>query len=185
MPAWYSRLEHWFATHRIFATAPVAILLILLAEPTQVLLLLGSGIVLLGEMARIWSSGYIDKNRALATAGPYAHTRNPLYIANLLLLIGFCVMAGNPWVGLLALLTFAMIYRPVICEEARYMDELFGKAYRQWSAEVPLFLPRLTPCPNADGTFSWPLVVKHREHKNAAAFLLGIAIFCGIYYWRS
>jgi len=181
----YSKLEAWFASHRIVATAPVALLLIVLANPTPALLAIGGALVVLGEVGRMWSSGHIDKNRDLATAGPYAHTRNPLYVANLMLLLGFCVMSGNPWVAMLALLAFAMIYRPVIREEAEHMAKLFGESYRQWCTEVPLFFPRLTPAPNAAGTFSWPLIIKHREHKNAAAFLLGIAIFCAVYYWRS
>jgi len=180
---WYNRLETWFASHRIVATAPIAVLLLVMADPAPILLWIGGALVVLGEMARMWASGYIDKNRELATAGPYAHTRNPLYLANLLLLIGFCVMAGNLWISLLALLSFTMIYRPVIREEAQHMDKLFGESYRQWSAEAPLFFPRLTPCTNAIGSFSWALVIKHREHKNAAAFVLGIVIFCAIYYW--
>ncbi len=156
-----------------------------LADPNRVLLLTGGVLVILGEAGRMWSSGYIDKNRDLATAGPYAHTRNPLYVANLLLLIGFCIMSGNLWVAILALSAFAMIYRPVIREEAVYMDKLFGESYTQWSAQVPLFLPRLSPAPHAKGAFSWPLLIKHREHKNAAAFLLGMAVFYAIYHWRS
>jgi len=182
--AWYNKLEAWFASHRILATLPVAVLLILLANPTPVLLIVGGVIVVLGESGRIWSSGHIDKNAALATAGPYAHTRNPLYVANLLLLIGFCVMSGNLSIGILALLAFAMIYRPVIKEEAEHMDNIFGDSYRKWSTEVPLFFPRLTPAPHRNGNFSWALAIKHREHKNAAAFLLGIILFCALYFWR-
>jgi len=185
IPDWYSRLEAWFASHRIAATAPVALLLIVMADPAPALLILGGVLVVAGESGRMWSSGHIDKNRALATAGPYAYTRNPLYVANLLLLAGFCLMSGSLWVAVLALLAFALIYRPVIREEAGYMEELFGESYRRWSLDVPLFFPRLTPAPHAVGGFSWPLVIKHREHKNAAAFLLGIFIFCAIYYWRS
>ena len=181
---WYNRLEAWFASHRIVATAPIAILLIVFAEPTPLLLLAGGALVVLGEAGRMWSSGHIDKNRELATAGPYAHTRNPLYVANLLLLLGFCFMSGHLWVTVLALLAFAMIYRPVIREEAEHMDKLFGDAYRRWSKEVPLFFPRLMAAKNAVGSFSWPLVIQHREHKNAAAFLLGIVVFCLIYLWR-
>jgi len=181
---WYARLEAWFATHRIVATAPVAVLLIALARPTPALLAIGGALVILGEAMRIWASGHIDKNARLATAGPYAHTRNPLYVANLVLLIGFCVMSGNPWVTALALLAFAMIYRPVIREEAAHMDRLFGDEYRQWSAEVPLFFPRLTRAPHRQGSFSWHLVIKHREHRNALAFVAGIALFALIWYWR-
>jgi len=182
---WYAKVEAWFATHRILATAPVAILLLLLADPTPILLWLGGSLVLLGGVGRMWASGYIDKNADLATAGPYAHTRNPLYVANLILLIGFCVMSGNPWVGLLAMLAFTIIYRPVIRDEAAHMDKLFGDDYKHWSNKVPLFFPRLSSAPHAIGSFSWALIIKHREHRNAAAFLLGIAVFCIIYFWRN
>ena len=180
----YSKLEAWFSSHRIVATAPVAILLIVMARPTPALLIFGGILVLLGEAGRIWSSGHIDKNAELATAGPYAHTRNPLYVANLLLLLGFCVMSGVIWVGLLALLAFAMIYRPVIRDEAAHMVKLFGEDYQRWSAEVPLFFPRLTPAPQQRGSFSWALVIQHREHRNAATFIPGILLFVLIYYWR-
>jgi len=184
VPAWYARLEIWFATHRILATLPVAVLLLLLARPSLSLLLSGSALVALGEAGRIWASGYIDKNRELATSGPYAHTRNPLYVANLVLLGGFCVMGGNFYTAGLALLAFAMIYRPVLKEEAAYMESLFGHAYLKWSSEVPLFFPRLTAFQGALSRFSWRLVIQHREHKNALAFLAGAGIFFAIYYWR-
>ncbi len=181
---WYGRLEAWFTRHRILATAPIAVLLIMLARPTLMLLVVGGALVVIGEISRIWASGYIDKNRELATAGPYAHTRNPLYVANLILLIGFCVMSGSLWAGILALAAFAIIYRPVIHDEAEYMAKLFGKDYQRWLEHVPLFSPRLTAAPGAVGEFSWSLVSKHREHKNVAVFLLGIALFCALYYWR-
>lgn len=184
IPDSYNKLEAWFASHRIVATAPLAVLLIVMARPTPMLLIIGGLLVILGEAGRIWSSGHIDKNAELATAGPYAHTRNPLYVGNLLLMIGFCVMSGNLWVSVLALLAFAMIYRPVIREEAAHMGKLFGEDYRRWSVEVPLFFPRLSPAPHPKGSFSWALVMQHREHRNAAAFIPGILLFALIYYWR-
>lgn len=93
-------------------------------------------------------------------------------------------MSGVIWVGFLALLAFAMIYRPVIREEAAHMDKLFGDNYKRWSTEVPLFFPRLTAASHQNGSFSWALVIQHREHKNAAAFIPGIILFALIYYWR-
>ena len=68
---WYGRLEAWFTRHRILATAPIAVLLIMLARPTLMLLVVGGALVVIGEISRIWASGYIDKNRELATAGPF------------------------------------------------------------------------------------------------------------------
>ena len=73
----YTKLEIWCLAHRKTATAPAFILLLLLANPTILSLALGGMMVCLGEMGRTWSSGYIDKNAKLATAGPYRFTRNP------------------------------------------------------------------------------------------------------------
>lgn len=184
IPEWYAKFEAWVSRHRIVATAPVAVLLLALARPTAWSLCIGGSVVLLGEAGRMWASGYIDKNMELATAGPYRYTRNPLYVANLILLIGFCVIAANPYVALLALLAFAMIYRPVLMNEARHMRELFGEDYRRWAEYVPMFFPRFPGYKGKPRAFSWPLVIQHREHKNAIAFIAGIAVFAGLYLWR-
>lgn len=180
---WYARLEHWCSTHRIWATAPVIVLLLAFARPTVVSLWLGAVVVLLGEAGRAWASGYIEKNARLATAGPYRFTRNPLYFANAVIFAGFCIMAANPWAAVLGIVLFTVIYRPVLRHEAEYMETLFGDEFRQWAAVVPLFLPRPTGYP-AQGRYAWALVWKHREHKNALAMLAGIILFALIGWWR-
>jgi len=179
----YARVEYWCSTHRIWATAPVVILLLLMARPNGWSLLVGALVVLAGEAGRTWASGYIDKNARLATAGPYRFTRNPLYLFNSVIFIGFCIMAANPMAAVVGLAAFTVIYRPTLREEAAYMEQLFGEEFARWAAEVPLFLPRWTHYP-AQGSYSWSLVWQHREHKNALAMLLGVALFVGIFVWQ-
>ncbi|RMH51637.1 MAG: isoprenylcysteine carboxylmethyltransferase family protein [Zetaproteobacteria bacterium] len=179
----YARLEAWCFAHRIWATAPVVILLLAVARPTLPGLLIGGLVVVAGEAGRCWASGYIDKNRKLATAGPYRYTRNPLYFFNSVIFTGFCIMAANPWAALLGMAAFTVIYRPALRNEAAYMRRLFGAEYDQWAEQVPLFLPRPTGYP-ARGAHSWALVREHREHKNALAMAAGMALFVAIYLWQ-
>jgi len=181
---WYARVEAWCFGHRIWATAPVIILLLLFAAPTPATLCIGGIIVLLGEAGRTWASGYIDKNAALATAGPYRFTRNPLYFFNSVIFTGFCVMAANPWAALLGILAFTAIYRPALKNEAAYMQELFGETFEKWAQVVPLFWPKWTSYP-AEGSFSWNLVKKHRELGNAVSMIAGIVLFIAIFLLRN
>ncbi|MDT8375310.1 MAG: isoprenylcysteine carboxylmethyltransferase family protein [Mariprofundaceae bacterium] len=180
---WYAKLETWCCAHRIWATAPVFIVLLVFANPSAYSLFIGMTVVCLGEIGRTWASGYIDKNAKLATAGPYRFTRNPLYFFNGMIFIGFCIMAANPLAGLFGVIAFTIIYRPTLNSEARHIEEIFGDDFRQWASVVPLFWPKWTNYP-VQGAFSWPLVVKHREHKNALAMLAGIALFIGIYCFK-
>jgi len=184
LPGWYLRLEDWCWRHRIVATAPVILLLLLLARPTTASLACGFAIVLLGEAGRFWASGHIDKNNALATGGPYRFTRNPLYFSNLIIFLGYCVMAANPVAALAGLAAFTVIYRPCLHNEAAHMERLFGDDYRAWARRVPLFWPRPTAWPD-EGRWRWPLVVRHREPKNALAIVGGCLLFAIIGCLRS
>jgi len=180
----YAKLEAWCFAHRIWATAPFIILLLLFAKPVVPLICIGAALVILGEMGRTWASGYIDKNTRLATAGPYRFTRNPLYFFNIVILFGFCVMGGNIFTAIPAMAAFGIIYRPALRNEAAYVRNIFGEEYDRWAAAVPLFWPKWTNYP-AQGSYSWALVGKHREGKNALAMVAGIALFVAIHLIRN
>jgi protein-S-isoprenylcysteine O-methyltransferase Ste14 len=145
------------------------IAILVLVRPTPASLTLGLPVALLGEVLRLWASGHIEKTKALATGGPYAHTRNPLYVGSLLMAIGVAVAAASPWVALVAAVYFLAFYPSVMREEADFLAKKFGEEYAAWAAAVPLFLPRLTPAGPRSSRFDWARVRQNREWRTAIA----------------
>ncbi|MHB1193443.1 MAG: methyltransferase family protein [Longimicrobiales bacterium] len=155
---------------RLRAVVLLILLYLWLARPTLALLEVGAPLVLAGLLLRGWAAGTIEKERELATGGPYAFTRNPLYLGSLLLGLGIAV-AGGHWVWpTLFVAFFAAVYVPTMVSEHRLLGELFGDRYRAYAAGVPAFVPRLTPWRDA-GTdaagFRWARYVRNREWEAA------------------
>jgi len=147
------------------------------ARPTWTSLLAGFVIVVVGIIIRALASGHIRKNAALAMTGPYAYTRNPLYLGSIVIALGFIVAARNVWIGVAALAMFAFIYLPVISAEEKYLRSTFP-AYDGYANHVPRLLPRLTPYRSGDnaeeeaGSFSAELYMRHREYNAALGSVL-------------
>jgi Phospholipid methyltransferase len=141
-----------------------------LARPSLRTLAVSLLLVIPGLWLRGYASGYVKKNAELATTGPYAHTRNPLYLGSMLIAFGFATAAAN-WV-ILALLAalFAAIYIPTILSEEAYLREHFP-GFETYARQVPRLLPRLTAArvgggaeEGGRGGFSAALYRKHREY---------------------
>lgn len=154
---------------------------LVLARPTPNSLALGLPLALLGECVRVWASGHIEKTRTLATGGPYAHTRNPLYFGSLLLTLGVTAAAASPWVVLATALYFVAFYPAVMRDEAAFLRLKFPAEYGAWSSAVPLFLPRLTPAGPRASRFDWARVRMNREWRTAAA----LPVLALVMYLRS
>jgi protein-S-isoprenylcysteine O-methyltransferase Ste14 len=158
-----------------------AVVFILLAKPDKLSLAVGGAVALIGLMVRAWASGHIRKNSALAVSGPYAHTRNPLYLGSFILGLGFTVAASSSlWLllilgGLFAAL-FLGIYLPVMRVESLTLAELFGEDYRRYASAVPLFFPRLTPYKPDEGAaatkFDPDFYLRYRVDWGALGLLL-------------
>ena len=150
-------------------------LFLLLARPRPWTLALGALVALPGLALRAWATGHLRKNETLATTGPYAHTRNPLYLGSLLMGVGFTIAAGN-WLLIIIFLAMLLgIYLPVMRVESATLAELFGEKYKQYAQHVPLILPRLSPYRSPDQqkvTFDSALYRRYREYR-AALGLLG------------
>jgi protein-S-isoprenylcysteine O-methyltransferase Ste14 len=147
---------------------------IFLARPTPLALVGGGLISLAGLALRAWASGHIRKNAKLATCGPYAYTRNPLYFGSFLLGLGFTIASGRWLLAILFGLLFLGIYFPVMRVEASTLGELFGEEYESYRAGVPLFFPRLTPY--REGTevlekFDKTLYLRYREYRAALGMI--------------
>jgi len=143
-------------------------------------LVLGGAVAFIGLLIRGWASGHIVKNDQLATTGPYAHTRNPLYFGSFLIAAGFAIAAH--WSLLLLVIAFfVLIYWPTIERERDFVRGKFPEGYAEWEQHVPVFVPRVTPWASASGgsgadsSFSWPLYMRHKEWKAALVFTLAIA----------
>jgi protein-S-isoprenylcysteine O-methyltransferase Ste14 len=128
--------------------------------------------VALGETIRLWASGHIEKTQVLATGGPYAHTRNPLYVGSVLLALGLALAAASVWVAGAVILYFAAFYPSVMREEADFLRRKFPVEYRAWEAAVPGFLPRLYPGGPRTSRFSWARVRANKEWRTAVALPL-------------
>jgi protein-S-isoprenylcysteine O-methyltransferase Ste14 len=154
----------------------VGALALALARPTPESVLIGMALALPGEALRLWASGHIDKTRALATGGPYAHTRNPLYAGSLALGLGVASASASLWVVAALALYFLAFYPPVVREEAAFLRAKFADAYAAWAAEVPLFVPRLTPGGPRGSRFDWDRVARNREWRTALALPLSLGL---------
>jgi protein-S-isoprenylcysteine O-methyltransferase Ste14 len=142
-----------------------AVLYFWLARPTWRTLALGAVSIIPGLVIRALASGHVRKNEALATSGPYAYTRNPLYLGSLLVAIGFAVAARSWWVAAGLVAMFFAIYIPVIRSEEAFLRERFPE-FQEYANEVPRMIPRMTPAfrNEASAKFSMDLYLKHREY---------------------
>ena len=135
----------WIQRWRVPLGFVCAAAFVFFARPTLRMLLIGGSVSVLGLAVRAWAAGHIRKNAQLATSGPYAFTRNPLYLGSFLLGLGFTIASGRLILGLLFAALFLGIYLPVMRVEASHMAELFGEEFDKYKRAVPLFFPRFTP----------------------------------------
>ncbi len=164
----------------------LTVISILLATPSQQTILWGAILGFLGVLSRAWAAGHLRKNQNLATGGPYAHTRNPLYFGSFLLGIGFTVAAGRMAVVLIFIGFFLAVYWPVMRIEAEHMMHLFPREYPAYAAAVPLFWPRLRSWQqHTPSRFDWQLYMRYREYRAFLGMVAVLAIFVIKGYWLS
>jgi protein-S-isoprenylcysteine O-methyltransferase Ste14 len=156
----------------------LGILALWLAKPTRSSLVAGILVAVPGEALRLWASGYLDKDQRLATEGPYAWTRNPLYLGSLLVGLGFTLATGRPLFLLVLAALFAAVYLPVMKREAARLEEAFPATYPSYASRVPLLAPRIPRTPSTGAPFSWKQVWKNREPRTVLGLLLVAAILC-------
>jgi len=149
-------------------------------------------LVIPGLWLRSYAAGYVKKNRELTVTGPYAHTRNPLYLGSMLMAAGFAVALMSWPFALVLVVGFTVIYVPVIASEEAFLRGAFSN-FDEYCAAVPRLIPRLTPGvlqgdqsasvvqPAELGSFSFVLYRKHREYNSAiGAVLLYVSLLLGI-----
>lgn len=158
---------------------------IIFSRPTWRSLALGAAIAAIGVAIRAWASGHLRKNERLAMGGPYAYTRNPLYLGTTLIGVGFSICGGNIWLVIGAIAFFLLIYVPVMLTERYVVGKLFPNEYHEYAQHVPMFLPRLTPyrATAARNRFDHKLYLRYREYRAALGFLGAIVLLIAKIYW--
>jgi protein-S-isoprenylcysteine O-methyltransferase Ste14 len=160
-----------------------AILYLWLAKPSLKSVLAGAGLVIPGLVIRALASGYLQKNEQLATGGPYAYTRNPLYVGSLILSVGFALAARSWWIVAGIVLLFFVIYMPVIRAEEAFLRERFPQ-FDEYAREVPSLFPRVSRFGKRSGSFSWDLYWKHREYNATLGSAAIMAALLAKLLWR-
>ncbi|MBI1819807.1 MAG: isoprenylcysteine carboxylmethyltransferase family protein [Nitrospirae bacterium] len=164
--------------YRTFISLIIGVVFLWVARPDLNSLILGVPFILLGELIRTWAAGCINKEyEQLTTVGPYAYTRNPLYVGNFLLGLGF-VIIGKQWIAaVLFLFLFFVIYRSTILDEEKTLLRVFGQTFNDYQKNVPRFIPRWPLQKIQPHPFYWERVFRHREY-NAWMGIIGVlAVF--------
>jgi protein-S-isoprenylcysteine O-methyltransferase Ste14 len=142
----------------------------------------GLVLLILGEVVRFWAAGTIHKDDVVATGGPYALVRNPLYFGSLLLAAGYAAMSGLPkyaWIIVVGL--FTLFHLAAIVYEERFLKSKFGAPYEQYLRHVPRLIPRPWPSKSlpAGGAsqFSAQQAIYNREHITAMVTFATAVLF--------
>jgi protein-S-isoprenylcysteine O-methyltransferase Ste14 len=160
-----------------------AVVFLVLARPSPASIAWSLLLVLPGVALRGYASGYVKKNAELTTTGPYAWTRNPLYLGSMLIAFGFAAGARSWLLAVLLVLLFAVIYVPVIRGEEQYLRAHFA-GFADYAKRVPRLIPWRVPqrgvrgvgdSSHARSDFSPALYRKHREY-NASIGTLALYV---------
>jgi protein-S-isoprenylcysteine O-methyltransferase Ste14 len=147
----------------------------------------GIAVALSGQLLRVWVIGYAyiirgGQNRQvyakdLVTDGFFAHSRNPLYLGNLLVLLGLFLIYHNPWVYALGGTFFLISYAAIVAAEEAYLREKFGPGYDAYTRAVPRWLPRIRGLRQSmEGTrFNWRRVVL-KEYTSTFTWMAGAVV---------
>jgi protein-S-isoprenylcysteine O-methyltransferase Ste14 len=177
----------FFARWRVRLGYPLAAVVLWLARPTPKSILAGAVVGAVGLWLRARAAGYLHKQEVLTTTGPYAYTRNPLYLGSLIMTAGAAIAADSWWSALILVCYFGLFYSVVMRREERELYQHHGAAFQDYARAVPLFLPRLTRAKLSAqvGAFSFAQYKKNREYRAAIGFLLLLLIFVVIWRLRS
>lgn len=153
-----------------------------LAQPTWFSLTVGTVLAAPGVIIRALASGHVRKNEELTTTGPYAYTRNPLYLGSFIIALGFAVAARSVWVAVVMIGVVLSIYLPVIVSEENFLRQRFAE-FEEYTRQVPRLLPRFRA--RGGGAFAFDLYLKHREYNALLGALAMVAALVGKMLWMS
>jgi protein-S-isoprenylcysteine O-methyltransferase Ste14 len=175
----------FFVRWRVRLGYPLTILALLFARPIPLSISSGALIGVIGLWLRAYAAGYLHKQEVLTVTGPYAFTRNPLYLGSAILTLGVGI-AAHSWISASILCVyFALVYSIVMRREEKELHLRHGAAFEEYARAVPLFIPRLTAIKlpgGSAGSFSYTQYKKNHEWQAAVGYLFLLAVLFVI--WR-
>jgi protein-S-isoprenylcysteine O-methyltransferase Ste14 len=169
-----SMAGNFFVRWRVRLGYPLAIAVLYLSRPSPRSILFGALAGIVGLCVRAYAAGYLHKQEVLTVTGPYAYTRNPLYLGSATLALGAGI-ATRSWISAIILMVyFAVFYSIVMQREANELHVRHGAAFEEYAHAVPLFIPRLTAAKrpgDSAGSFSFAQYKKNHEWQAAVGFL--------------
>jgi protein-S-isoprenylcysteine O-methyltransferase Ste14 len=181
-PAVNQQRKFWMRW-RVRLGYPVALVYLVLASPTPRWIAIGAVLAGFGLVVRALAAGHLRKDRELATSGPYARTRNPLYLGSAFMAAGFAIAGHSWWAGSLVLIYFGVFYYAVMKNEEADLLLRFGASFESYAQKVPLFFPTLSGGAYATSSetgneqhFSWDQYLRNREYRALIGTVGALAI---------
>jgi len=161
---------------RFYLSWICAAVIVTIAKTSTIGFLTGIPVIVCGELLRIWAQGCIEKRTKLAVWGPYAFTRNPLYVGNFLIGLGFVLILSNLWILIAYNVGFFFLYRHLIGAEEKYLSSVYGAQFQEYCDQVPRFFPGFKRFhSNSPEFFTWQRLQKTSEPITLSGILLILA----------
>jgi protein-S-isoprenylcysteine O-methyltransferase Ste14 len=177
------RSRKFWMRWRVRLGYPVAVVFLVLARPIPHSIVAGGIVAAFGLLVRGAASGHLRKDEELATTGPYASTRNPLYLGSAFLAVGFIIAGDSWWAGVIVGVYFAVFYYAVIRNEEADLRKRFGAAFDAYAARTPLFFPafrapkgEVQPGNARANAFSWARYRRNREYQALLGTIAGLGV---------
>ena len=161
--------------HRSFVGILGLIAILYLSEPAPQSVFIGFFFIIAGMFFRAWSSGYLNKDNELATQGPFALTRNPLYFGNFILGVGIAIAGNNICCYTIFLVYYLLFFPFLMVVEKKRMKKKFGERYEKWAKNSNSFFPKIKKIGKQG--FNISFYMKNREYKVLYFSLFVIAAF--------
>lgn len=157
------QIERYLFSRRLLLSLPVVIIGLFVVRPHNLFgkfHLLGmigcTGMVLAGLGLRAWAAACAGghtrsakiEGKQLATDGPYAHVRNPIYLGSFVLGLGMIGLLEDPWLLIPHVLLFITLFYCIVRAEENHLRKAFGTEYLEYCRAVPRIIPRISPWKN-------------------------------------
>jgi protein-S-isoprenylcysteine O-methyltransferase Ste14 len=154
----------------------LGVIFLVLMHPSVRSLWIGGAIALAGAVLRLWAAGHIEKGRVLTQGGPYAFTRNPLYLGSFFMALGIILAGQGYWLLLAFGAFFVAFYYPVMRAEEQELLQGYGEKFVEYCERVPMFFPGFRKSGRGSSTFLWSRVIRNREHHTIAGLIIAESI---------